>query len=318
MAARQQRKREEEFLTEQTPFGGNAFLLIDTMLGLNNQAPDEAKPAAEALVDEILHSIFFLGRIHNPSFSPRSILSNDEMLDALQECFPRPFDLYSSQLPRRSPFSCVLDMIVLLLGQQNESEIIDGLQEIIIDLNPGGSRDLVSSTICVSHRTDNENQVKYYGVSMSAPGRFPRRFMIAASCLSSWDRHVAGAVMTYFPNKTKKRDFDGTIRLPQHVRCQAFDLFDVDEKPPCRSCGNLFGLTTGEMEEWVYGNCAEVESLSNLFKNEVDVKDQARPTSTKYSDENRERVENAMRVDLRNLLMEKNDFKWRGDFYSPQ
>ncbi|KAM6911303.1 uncharacterized protein PEZ65_015570 [Lycodopsis pacificus] len=282
------------------------------MLDLNNQVRQEA------LVDEILHSIFFLGRVLKPSVSPESILSRDEMLNDLERRFPLPFKLYSSQLPRRSPFSCVLDMIVLLLGRQNETLIIDRLRNVISDLNPDESRDLVPSTVCVSNKTDNKDQVKYYGVSMSAPGRYPRRFMIAASCLSSWDRYVAGAVMTYFPNNKKKTDFDGTIKLPQHVRCQAFDLLDEKSKPPCRSCANMFGLETVAENVSVYGNCAEVESLTNLFKNEVDVKEQARPTAPKYSDRKRESVEKQVRGELKNLLDKEGDFTWPGNFYPPQ
>ncbi|XP_075931382.1 uncharacterized protein LOC142931370 [Anarhichas minor] len=314
MAAREQISREEEFLIDQEPFRSNALLLINKMLDLNNQVRHEA------LVDEILHSIFFFGKLRKPSVSPESILSHDEMFNDLKRRFPEPFKLYSSQLPRRSPFSCVLDMIVLLLGRQKETDIIGRLRKLIEDLKPDESRDLVPSTICVSNKTDNKDQVKYYGVSMSAPGHYPRRFMIAASCLSSWDRYVAGAVMTYFPKNKKKPDFDGTIKLPQHVRCQAFDLLHEKDKPPCRSCANMFGLETDEKKEWVYGNCAEVESLSNLFKNEVDVKDQARPKPSKmYSDEKRERVENVVMADLRNLLKDKKwNFTWNDEFYPPQ
>ncbi|XP_031710136.1 uncharacterized protein LOC116387310 [Anarrhichthys ocellatus] len=314
MAAREQRSREEEFLIDQEPFRSNALLLIDKMLDLSNQVRQEA------LVDEILHSIFFFGKLRKPSVSPESILSHDEMFNDLERRFPEPFKLYSSQLPRRSPFSCVLDMIVLLLGRQKETDIIGRLRMLIKDLKPDESRDLVPSTICVSNKTDNKDQVKYYGVSMSAPtGPLPRRFMIAASCLSNWDRYVAGAVMTYFPIKKKNPHFDGTIKIPQHVRCQAFDLLDKKSKPPCRSCANMFGLTTAAENVSVYGNCAEVESLTNLFKNGVDVKEQARPTSSMYSDEKREKVENLVKGDLRNLLKEKKwNFTWNGHFYPPR
>ncbi|XP_054462568.1 uncharacterized protein LOC129097684 [Anoplopoma fimbria] len=237
------------------------------------------------------------------------------MLNKLKDVFPRPFELFSSRLPRRGPFSCVLDMIVHLIGRENETQIIHGLRTLITDLELGESTDLVPSTICVSHKTEIESPVKYYGVSNSAS--HPRRIMYAASCLGGWDSHVAGAVMTYLPNKEKKPDFDGTIVLPSNVRCQAFSLFEENEKPPCRSCGNLFGLTTSETAESVYGNCAEVESLSNLFKNVDDVKEQARPTSEEYSDLKRAKVERLVRTDLRNWLLHKG-FPWDQNFYPPQ
>ena len=60
---------------------------------------------------QILHSIFFLGKINDPQHPPESIVTDAEMLENLKNTYPRPFDHYSSQLPKRSPFSCVLDMV---------------------------------------------------------------------------------------------------------------------------------------------------------------------------------------------------------------
>lgn len=63
---------------------------------------------------QILHSIFFLGAINTPRFFPGDIVSHDQhMLDALRRCYPGPFRCCSSELPKRSPFSCVLDMVRL-------------------------------------------------------------------------------------------------------------------------------------------------------------------------------------------------------------
>ncbi|XP_068432244.1 uncharacterized protein [Clinocottus analis] len=311
MADPEERRRAEEFL-RQDLFRRNAFLLIDKMLELLTQA----SPDVTALVDEILHTIFFLGRIHRPRVTPESIVGN--ILNDLMDVFPRPFVLYSSELPRRSPFSCVLDMIVHVTGRENETQIIRAVRELISDPELSQSQDLVSSIICVSHRTDVKDPVKYYGVSMSAAGPMSRKIMIAASCLGSWDEYVAGAVMTYFPTKKKNQNFDGTFQLPESVRCQAFDLREDTDKPPCKSCQNLFGLTSRELTEWVYGNCAEVESLSNLFKEEADVKERARPRSTKYSDEGRVKVERLVKTDVTNWLR-LHEFIWHNTtFYTPQ
>ncbi|XP_054462567.1 uncharacterized protein LOC129097683 [Anoplopoma fimbria] len=305
-----EKTREQQLLKEEEPFRRNAFLLIEKMLDLYQPSAH-----AKALVDEILHSIFFCGKIHNPPFSPEMILIDVEIIKELKDVFPRPFELFSSRLPRRGPFSCVLDMIVHLNGGENENKIIDVLRTLITDLKLRESMHLVSSTICFSHKTEIQDPVKYYGVSNSAPD--PRRIMYAASCLGGWDSYVAGAVMTYLPKKKKKPDFDGTIVLPSNVRCHAFSLSDGKVKSPCRSCGNLFGLTTSEIAVNEYGNCAEVESLSNLFKNVVDVKEQARPTSEKYSDLKRAKVEKLVRTDLRNWLLHKG-FPWDQNFYTPQ
>ncbi|XP_074470329.1 uncharacterized protein LOC141754847 [Sebastes fasciatus] len=254
------------------------------------------------LMDEILHSIFFLGKLYDPEFKPESIVSDEnEISEMLKDHYPRPFNLYSSEVPKRSPFSCVLDMIVHLYGQKNdENEIIKRLQDFISQLEPGKSDGLVSSTICVSQR--NSESVRYYGVSMSTSGRDPGRIMVAASCLSSWDSKVADAVMTYKSNKTKRKYFDGTIKLPKHVRCQAFNLSDGEVKSPCSSCGNLFGLKTSKTKWSAYGNCAEAESLSNLLKNDETVREQVRPTSDTCTDENRETVKKSVLTELKSLL----------------
>ncbi|KAL6100114.1 uncharacterized protein ACO6RY_01785 [Pungitius sinensis] len=275
---------------------------------------DEAPGYTTHLLDEMLHSIFFLGKVNDPKFSPESILMDKDLLRRLRELFPRAFELFSSHLPRRSPFSCVLEMIVLLKGPSKEREIARELRQLIIDLDPD-SRQLIPSTLCVSYiaNPDIQNPNKFYGVSMATNTGDSRRFVIAASCLYYWDEYVAGAVLTYYPKKQKKPDYDGTIQLPQGVRCQAFSLIEKRKTPPCLSCRNLFGLKAQDVS--VYGNCAENESLSNLFRNEVMVKEQVeRPT---YSEPMMNRYKCEMRNNLRNNLRLK-QFTWRaGDFYSP-
>ncbi|KAK9526262.1 hypothetical protein VZT92_014971 [Zoarces viviparus] len=101
-------------------------------------------------------------------------------------------------------------------------------------MNASKSGKLVPTTVYVSYRTDKEDHIKYYGVSMSARGSDPKEIMIAASCFSSWDSSVADAVMTYYPDNIKKADFDGTIELPQDVTCEAFNLLNEEPKDPCR------------------------------------------------------------------------------------
>ncbi|XP_056255536.1 uncharacterized protein LOC130183837 isoform X2 [Seriola aureovittata] len=262
-------------------------------------------------------SIFFLGEINKPSYSPEDIISDEEMLNGLRELYPNPFLQYSSRLPKRSPFSCVLDMIVRLIGQENENQIIKMLQDIIMRMSRGRGQNLISFTICVSQKTEGPDSAQHYGVSMSTSGRRLGKIIVAASCLSAWDSHVADAVMTYYPGKTKKLYFDGTIQLPESVRCQAFSLSTGDEMPPCRSCGNLFGLCTDVKQLWAYGNCAEVESLSNLLKNENEVKRQVQPTSQIWTDENRQKSIDNVRKHLKCFLRTEG-FEWDQNFYTPQ
>ncbi|XP_062414343.1 uncharacterized protein LOC134107072 isoform X2 [Pungitius pungitius] len=303
MDPQEQSKRAEDRLKHAESFRRTAYELIFKMNKLNkliNEAPGETTH----LLDEMLHSIFFLGKVNKPPFSPESILMDDEMLGDLRKKFPRAFELFSSHLPRRSPFSCVLDMIVHLNGPKNEREILRALRSLIIDLNLGYSRDLISSTICVSHRTDIEDPDKFYGVSMAVPGRSPRQRIISASCLYYWDECVAGAVLTYYPDNKMKPDYDGTIQLPQGVRCQAFSLSKEEETPPCKLCSDLFGLTSDSEEGKLYGNCAEAESLSKLFKNDPEIKKQVQLKSGNNLD-GRVKYEKKTRKRLFDFLIER-------------
>ncbi|XP_008293652.1 uncharacterized protein LOC103367411 [Stegastes partitus] len=314
-----QRKKKQEYLKSEELFRRKAYLIITEMVELSIQTREDTS----VLVDEILHSIFFLGRIHKPPISPEIILKDDDeaenLLSTLMSCYPRPFELYSSQLPRRSPFSCVLDMTVLLVGQENEEEIKDRLQDFIDTVEEDvPSNHLISSTICVSQKYNNS--VRYYGVSMSTSGRNAGKIMVAASCFGAWDDYVADAVMTYYPDKekSKKEYFDGTIKIPDYVRCQAFNLKSGGKMNPCKSCGNLFGLSTDEETEWPYGNCAEVESLSNLLKNENEVKEQSQPRSPTWTPENRETARESVLQDLGAVLHTIQFETWDGEhFYDP-
>uniref|UniRef100_A0A3B5A4E0 Uncharacterized protein n=1 Tax=Stegastes partitus TaxID=144197 RepID=A0A3B5A4E0_9TELE len=85
---------------------------------------------------------------------------------------------------------------------------------------------------------------------MSTSGANAGKIVIAASSCSTWDDYVAGAVMTYYPVMSKKEYFDGTIKIPDYVRCQAFNLKSGGKMNPCKSCGNLFGLTG--LEDTIY------------------------------------------------------------------
>ncbi|MEQ2218843.1 hypothetical protein XENOCAPTIV_008861 [Xenoophorus captivus] len=204
----------------------------------------------------------------------------------------------------------LVDEVVLQTSPENENQIKQTLRDLVISLKP---EFLVSSTICVSKSNKSSKQ---YGVSMSTTGPNAGRIVIAASCLSSyWDEYVADAVMTYYPEKTKKNYFDGTIKVPEDVTCRAYRINCGSEMEPCKSCGNLFGLHTTCQKEWPYGHCAEVESLSNLFEKEKDVKEQSKPTSDTYTPENREKVRNYTLQELCKILKMIKFNTWSGHKY---
>ncbi|XP_035771207.1 uncharacterized protein LOC102778482 [Neolamprologus brichardi] len=308
--ANQEINRREEFLKTQQGFRKNAYKIIDEMNGWSNNTAGSTH-----LVDEILHSILFLGKINKTPFSPNEIFSSDDILQALMEKYPRPFQFYLTQLPRRSPFSCVLDMIVLRENPENEEQIKQSLRELISDLAP---QFLVSSIICISQKSNTDQSSKrYYGVSMSTNGPNPGKIVIGASCLNNWDEYVSGAVMTYYPNNNEKKAyFDGTIEVPGNIRCESFSLSRDEQMSPCKSCHNLFGLNTEETKKWAYGNCAEPESLSNLLKNEEEVKNGT--TVHDRSAENRQRAEEEVRQDLQAVLRMIHFNTWSGEFYNPE
>ncbi|CAF91936.1 unnamed protein product [Tetraodon nigroviridis] len=269
------------------------------------------------LVDEILHSIFFLGGLYSPPYLPKDILTDHDMLNILKSSYPQAFKYFQSKLPRRSPLSCVMDMIVNNTGQENEEGILSSLKALILELKEGNAKQLISSTGCVSQpNKEDQKSTRYYGVSMSTSECLPGRIVVAAACLSNWDEYVAGAVMTFYPTMERKTYFDGTIKLPGQVRCQAFNLSQLQEMPPCKSCRNLFGLTGDDKRSWAYGNCAENESVSNLLKKEQKVKEKSRPLAPSYTEENRKKAKESMEKELNSYLKTKK-FSWDKTFYTP-
>ncbi|XP_016522838.1 uncharacterized protein LOC103132381 [Poecilia formosa] len=290
------------------------------MLKMKDQSSEPE--VTSKLVDEMIHSILFLGKIKNKPLCPKDIFDgvDDDNNHHLKEKYPNPFKFYSSQLPRRSPFSCMLDMIVHLKQQNDENGIKDELAEIISKLKDETrkhDKELSSTVLCVSH-VNNTDSVKYYGVSMSTSGKKSGRIMIAASCLSFyWDEYVAGAVMTFYPDLMKKPYFDGTFNLSRDATCRAYNIKNKSEMKPCKSCSNLFGFQETDPKVWPYGNCAEVESLSKLFKNDDQVKQQSRPQSDTFTPDNIEKVKDETRKKLKEILNMTKFEKWSGEFYDP-
>ncbi|XP_041739583.2 uncharacterized protein LOC121571878 isoform X2 [Coregonus clupeaformis] len=261
--------------------------------------------APKEYVDEMLQSIFFLGRINTPQYTPNDILGED-YVRKMEEEFKGPFKSYERKLPKRTPFSCVLDMVVSLFGPD---EIQQKLSEIATDML--GVHKFTSSTICIS-----ESEECYYGASMSCKGRKQGQIMIAVSCLCTWHYGVSNAVMTYKPDKKKRNNFDGTMQLPQYVKCRAFNVISREVMSPCDSCVDLFGLKTSaqsnkKTQRWIYGHCAEAESLSKLLYKEIEI--EVAPVEHKM----REQVMKEVKTHLEaNLRLSK--FDWDSSYYTPQ
>ncbi|KAK5911464.1 hypothetical protein CgunFtcFv8_005635 [Champsocephalus gunnari] len=81
--AHKKKSREQKMMEETKFFRSNAIALIEKMLELNILREDGDKH----LVDEILHSIFFLGRIITPQLLPDKI-EESILMCARHDCFP--------------------------------------------------------------------------------------------------------------------------------------------------------------------------------------------------------------------------------------
>ncbi|XP_045077973.1 uncharacterized protein LOC121571879 isoform X1 [Coregonus clupeaformis] len=301
------RERAEEFLKTEDSFRTNAFKIICVMVKLLHKGPKQ-------FVDEMLQSIFFLGRINNPQYTPNDILGDDYEI-MMNEKFPGPFESYERKLPKRTPFSCVLDMVASSFGpdeiQQKLSEIATeiGNQDRSLRNTSSKEHKFTSSTICIS-----ESEECYYGASMSCKGKIPGQIMIAVSCLHTWHYGVSNAVMTYKPDRNKRNNFDGTMQLPQCVKCQAFNVMSGEEMSPCKSCVDLFGLKTSaqsDKKRWAHGHCAEAESLSKLLYEEEEIE------VARVEDEMREQVMAEVTAHLEANLRLSN-FDWDSSYYTPQ
>lgn len=164
------------------------------------------------------------------------------------------------------------------IGEENEDAIKKDLSYRVKNMKLMKKMNFIGTCICISQKnlSSGPKTVRYYGASMSCNGKKAGQIMVAVSCLRTWHDGVSNAVMTYKPDKTKRENFDGTMKLPESVRCQAFNVWRGENMDPCKSCVALFGLNEptqpSEVKSWPYGNCAEAESLSKfLFDNDKEI-----------------------------------------------
>ncbi|XP_016117208.1 uncharacterized protein [Sinocyclocheilus grahami] len=227
-----------------------------------------------AHVNEILHSIFFLGTIHKDSLTPEDIIP--EKIAEIRQEFPEPFKKYKSHLPKRTPFSILLD--IMQLTYDTKDKVLKELCILMDKLKfpypldrPANKNQryytLESTVICVcsnSQRTSDE----YFGASLGCRTGEAKRIMIYSSCINTWHEHVSYAVMSF-----KHQPEGDSLQFHESLRCQAYfrDWKDntYKKRQPCMNCKRLFSLSAGtEQEDYPYGNCAETECLSKLLFND--------------------------------------------------
>ncbi|KAF4080477.1 hypothetical protein AMELA_G00171680, partial [Ameiurus melas] len=262
-------------------------------------------------IDEMLHSIFFLGYIYNPKLTPSEFFIKStidklkklfpessqnftlELKDELMELFPEPFEKYKTHLPTRTPFSILLNMMEILYG--TEDKIKENLQLLLEELKfpyplhrSGNEHQhyyiLEATVICVCY-SETDLQKKYYGASLSCRKGKAKSILIDLSCLKTWHEFVSHEVMSF----TSGGRCNG-ITFPESVKCQAYfrDWNEnvYREKSPCLKCKELFNLQDADLGsvKHPYGNCAETECLSKLLCNNKDIREKT--LMVNYTEEN--------------------------------
>ncbi|XP_007236660.4 uncharacterized protein LOC103022405 [Astyanax mexicanus] len=275
--------------------------------------------------NEMLHSIFFLGYIHEYRLHPKDFVSTDEVHRSLSCKFPEPFIMYNSHLPTRTPFSILLEMMEILYETEErikqELAILLKSMKFPNPLHKEGSKyeqyyTLESTVICVCY--SNLDSRKYYGASFCCRKGNAKTILIDLSCLKTWHEYVSHAVMSFHGGASG----DG-ITFPTELKCRAFyrDWKEnvYNEKRPCANCKKLFNLPNADPDkvEHPFGNCAETECLSKLLKNDQYMQQKAMIPN--HSEEHLEKLRNSTKarltVQLRKAGIECTDNNFL--FYNP-
>ncbi|XP_048847175.1 uncharacterized protein LOC125717865 [Brienomyrus brachyistius] len=252
------------------------------------------KERGRRYIKEILHSIFFIGYINKPPINPRDILETD-LHSKLFEKFPDVFQSYETQLPRRPPFSVLLEVVVETTGDRSVTAILEVLQKLNDDMiirrsegNFCGNDFCFGATVvsCSYFQRGGQKTQNYFGASVSCKGRKATRIFICLACIETWNDNMAHAVC--LASKHHR-----SISLPVAVYSMAYQVCRVregenyshiyEELSPCLLCQEIFPNVTfsppatadQDKPSWNYGNCAECEAISNLLNGEISVSEEA-------------------------------------------
>ncbi|XP_062376238.1 uncharacterized protein LOC134064317 [Sardina pilchardus] len=210
------------------------------------------------LLDEMVHSILFSGHIRNQLMKPEEIFEAD-MFGILRCFFGGAFEGYKRRLPKRTPFSCLLELIVET--KKDKTLVKNELSNIITKLRGKSTNQLVGRALCIIE----ECQQISYGVSMPLAEKQFKKIWIALSCMHTWHPHVAYAVRKW----TKGEEC--SVPFPNlEESCQAYvhNGKTLKSTPPCISCCELFSMkhVHKKSRSHLYGNCAEAEAISKYLK----------------------------------------------------
>ncbi|KAM9177494.1 uncharacterized protein V3H86_010260 [Mergus octosetaceus] len=291
----------------------------------------QKKPAEDIkkhYIEKVLHAVFFFGRVHKRMVNPVDFLG-PKVCQSLQAKFPRPFEQYSTHLPCLTPYSILLQFGTEVVGcstqEQMESFLCDfnkTLQEELeqeTNLKPSEFvfRAAVVAFSIYREPKDGAATPLFYGASLSCSGLLERKIMIAILCIQTWHKAVAFAV--------HHGEHNLAIVFPDGVQSRAFYYTDgaFVEKQPCVKCTKMFHVdfqppadSAMENSRWLYGNCAENESLSKLLQGIPGLQERVVSTHTPpqpntyqaIEQEFADIIENSFRNHLVQLLHEKRSF----------
>ncbi|XP_040386648.1 uncharacterized protein LOC121057055 isoform X2 [Cygnus olor] len=325
--ARRMLAEQEERRKSQLQMSGNLFIKQFLLLLNQKQPADDIK---KQYIEKVLHAVFFFGRVHKRMVEPTDFLG-PKVCRTLQAKFPRPFQQYGTHLPGLTPYSILLQFGSEVAGCSTQEQMESFLRDFNKTLQEELEREanmkpsafiFRAAIVAFSIYRDPEDGAApplFYGASLSCSGLLERKIMIDVLCIKTWHKAVAFAV--------HHGEHNLAIVFPDGVQCRAFYYSNgaFVEKQPCMKCREMFHVdfqppadSTGENSQWLYGNCAENESLSKLLQGIPGLQEKVVSTHTPpqpntyqaIEQEFTDIIENSFRNHLHQLLQENHFFSY--------
>ncbi|XP_068120150.1 uncharacterized protein [Hyperolius riggenbachi] len=264
----------KENLKQDFILSGNIFIEAFKKL-LDKEKKKEVK---NFYMQRLLHSIFFFGQIYEPQIKPEEFIHDECSLKVYKNKFQEVFEKCQTHLACQSPYSILLEYMTTADDAKKPEPLKQNLKDINNSLlrnnkeNESVANDFSASVIAYSCARDtsiSNDTDWYYGASISYKDSVPRNIIISTSSLFVWDKAISYIVCC--------GDNGRGLTFPNNVQCCAYRFngkeWDYELIPPCIKCDKMFNVQyeleykeTTDKQTWPYGNCAEVESLSNLLR----------------------------------------------------
>ncbi|XP_026998321.2 uncharacterized protein LOC113640148 isoform X2 [Tachysurus fulvidraco] len=150
-------ERAKEFLSN-SAFARNAFLLFNKATDIVSAQEQGDLQSAKQILEQMLHSILFLGHIHAAVYRPEWIFSDVEMLQKTIKDFPKPFDLFQTHVAQRTPFSYFLQLLTVCYSENQEATVKNKLAALLADCKKSVWHRKVSSAVMSMFPQDTGTQ----------------------------------------------------------------------------------------------------------------------------------------------------------------